>query len=228
MISRTHGSRQSLMRWRGLWSGALLLAMAAPLAAQQREHSPFDAGLAGRAAATEMNDAGGADGLARRVAPADTVRPRPVAIEYSDWYGRRLKIHQVASWAMLPLFAAQYAAGQQLLDKGRYGAPSWARNSHAPLATTIGVLFGVNTVTGVWNLLDARKDPAARKWRTAHAVLMLAADAGFAITPAFVDDDGNSSGNSDSNLRTHRNMAIASMSVATVSWLMMLPPFRRE
>lgn len=57
---------------------------------------------------------------------------------------------------------------------------------------------------------------------------MLVADAGFAITPAFVNDDGGTDRRYESNLRTHRNVAIASMSVATVSWLMMRPPFRHE
>lgn len=57
---------------------------------------------------------------------------------------------------------------------------------------------------------------------------MLVADAGFAITPAFVNDDGGTDRRYESNLRTHRNVAIASMSVATVSWLLMRPPFRHE
>lgn len=205
----------------------MLLLLAAPADGQQRARSTFESPT-NPIAVPSVAPLPADSTVVRVAAMADTVRPRPVAIEYSDWYGRRLKIHQVASWAMLPLFAAQYAAGQQLIDKGRFGAPSWARNSHGPLATGIGVLFGVNTVTGVWNLWDSRNDPAARKWRTAHAILMLAADAGFAITPAFVNDDGNSSASYESNLRTHRNVAIASMSVATVSWLMMLPPFRRD
>lgn len=164
-------------------------------------------------------------GVVAGVAAADTTRRRPVAIEYSDWYGRRLTIHQVASWTMLPLFAVQYAAGQQLLDKGKDGASSWARNLHAPLAGALGVLFGVNTITGSWNLWDARKDPVGRKWRTAHAVLMLVADAGFALTPAFADDGSDGNG---SSLQTHRNVALVSMGIASASWIMMLPPFRHE
>lgn len=155
-------------------------------------------------------------------------RRRPVAIEYSDWYARRLKIHQVASWAMLPLFAVQYSAGQQLLDKGKHDAPQWARDWHGPLAGATGALFAVNTLTGAWNLWDARKDPTSRKWRTAHAVLMLVADAGFAITPAFAEDEDEGGGGGGSRLQTHKTMAITSMGIATASWLMMLPPFRRE
>lgn len=155
------------------------------------------------------------------------VRRRPVAIEYSDWYGRRLKIHQVASWAMLPIFAAQYAAGQQLLDHGEEGAAGWARDWHEPLAGATGALFAVNTITGGWNLWDARRDPKARKWRTAHAVLMLVADAGFALTPAFAEDEDDGEGG-ESRLKTHRTVALTSMGIAAVSWVMMLPPFRRE
>lgn len=165
----------------------------------------------------------------RESTPFDTLpaRRRPVAIEYSDWYARRLKIHQVASWAMLPLFAVQYTAGQQLLDKGKDGAPQWARDWHGPLAGATGALFAVNTITGGWNLWDARKDPQGRRWRTAHAVLMLVADAGFAITPAFAEDDDEGGGGGGSRLQTHKTMAITSMGIAAASWLMMLPPFRR-
>lgn len=164
----------------------------------------------------------------REAAPFDTLpaRRRPVAIEYSDWYARRLKIHQVASWTMLPLFAVQYAAGQQLLDKGEHGAAKWARDWHGPLAGATGALFAVNTLTGGWNLWDARQDPKGRKWRTAHSILMLVADAGFAITPAFADDDGGDGGGS--RLQTHKAFAVTSMGIAAASWLMMLPPFRRE
>ncbi len=160
---------------------------------------------------------------------ADTLpaRRRRLAIEYSDWYGRRLKIHQVASWAMLPIFAAQYAAGQQLLDHGEEGAAGWARDWHEPLAAATGALFAVNTITGGWTLWDARRDPKARKWRTAHAVLMLVADAGFALTPAFAEDEDEGEGGG-SRLKTHRTVALTSMGIAAVSWVMMLPPFRRE
>ncbi len=40
-------------------------------------------------------------------------------------------------------------------------------------------VFGVNTVTGLWNLWDARNDPDGRTLRTVHALTMLAADAAF-------------------------------------------------
>jgi hypothetical protein len=151
--------------------------------------------------------------VARRTAP----------VEYSDWYGRRLTIHKWASYATLPLFAFQYVAGRQLYDKST-DAPSWAKSGHGVAATGIAALFTVNTVTGVWNLWDARKDPEGRTWRTAHALLMLAADAGFTATGILAERAERSA----DNRRLHRNIAISSMAVATVSYLMMLPPFRRD
>jgi hypothetical protein len=159
------------------------------------------------------------------VSVVDTPRVarRPTVVEYSDWYERRLTIHKWASYATLPLFAFQYVAGKQLYDKST-DAPAWAKTGHGAAATGIAVLFTVNTVTGVWNLWDARKDPEGRKSRTAHAVLMLAADAGFTATGILAEKAERSA----DNRRLHRNIAISSMAVATVSYLMMLPPFRRD
>lgn len=155
----------------------------------------------------------------------DTVprRRRAPVVEYSDWYSRRLTIHRWASWAMLPIFAGQYAAGDQLLRKGS-DAPAWARNGHRALATATAGLFGLNTITGIWNLWEGRADPSGRKWRMAHSILMLAADAGFTAT-GLLADEAEESG----DRRTlHRNVAEGSMGVAMVGWLMMLPPIRRE
>ena len=61
----------------------------------------------------------------------DTVpRVRRKAVVYSDGYATRLRIHKTLSWGMLPLFAASYFSGDQLLTKG-IDAPSWARSMHA-------------------------------------------------------------------------------------------------
>jgi hypothetical protein len=92
--------------------------------------------------------------------PADTTPARPRSFEYSDAYGTRLAVHRVASYAMLPLFAAQYVTGDQLIRKGS-DAPQWARSAHGPLAAGVATLFAVNTVTGGWNLIEARRAPAA-------------------------------------------------------------------
>ena len=112
--------------------------------------------------------------------------------------------------------------------------PAWASNLHAPLAAATGIVFGVNSPTGGWKLWDSRKDPSARGWRTAHAVLMLVAEAGFAITPACADSargeggDGRYGQSRQSDFQTHKSVALASMRVAVVSWIMMLSPFRPE
>ncbi|HEX6560028.1 MAG TPA: hypothetical protein VF021_11215 [Longimicrobiales bacterium] len=151
------------------------------------------------------------------VAPADT--PQAPLIEYSDAYATRLTIHRLASWTMLPLFAAQYYTGAKLYSDGA-SAPAWVRKSHGPLATGVAVLFGVNTVTGVWNLLEARKDPAGRTRRTIHSVLMLAADAGFATTGVLA----NQAENSSAKRSLHRTVALSSMGVAALSWIIMLVP----
>src|SRR6185437_70122 len=110
--------------------------------------------------------------LACLVQPSDTGKRRPRAIEYSDWYARRLEIHRIGSYTMLPLFAAEYTLGNQLL----HGADphSATGHAHALVAGGIGVLFVVNTGTGLWNLWDSRQDPAGRTRRLLHSSLMLA------------------------------------------------------
>src|SRR6476619_5326575 len=103
--------------------------------------------------------------------PAPVVPP----FEYSDSYKTRAKIHKIASFATLPLFATEVVLGQKTYDDPSGGTKS----AHVAIGATIGVLFGVNTVTGVWNLIEARKDPNGRTRRLLHGILMLAADAGF-------------------------------------------------
>src|SRR5512146_2463063 len=64
------------------------------------------------------------------VMPADTPAPaaRPRAVEYSDWYARRLAVHRVASYTLLPLLGLQYYTGTQLMAKGS-DAPDWVIRS---------------------------------------------------------------------------------------------------
>lgn len=150
-------------------------------------------------------------------------RPRAKAVEYSDWYARRLFIHRWASYTMLPLFAFQYAAGRQLLQKSS-DAPEWARTGHRVAATATAGVFGLNTLTGVWNLVDGRHDPSGRKWRTTHSILMLLADGGFTATGLLA----NPAETSAATRRLHEQIAIGSMATASVAFLMMIPPFRRE
>ncbi len=144
--------------------------------------------------------------------------------EPSDWYYRRLKIHRISSYAMLPLFVLQYAAGAELYDNGGEGA-DWAEDWHGIGAASIAGLFAVNVVTGVPNLIEIWNEPRDRKRRLFHASAMLIAAAGFTATGIIADEaeDGDSSGR-----QLHRTVALSSMGVATIGYLSMLDLFRRD
>lgn len=149
------------------------------------------------------------------MASSDTnPRRRPRAVEYSDWYYRRLVIHRWASYLELPIFGAEYYLGQRLID-GPYA--SWVRPAHGATAGALGALFAVNTVTGVWNLWEGRSSTDQRALVWTHSALMLASDLGFAITPALVNDDGGGA----NYARTHKRVAVASMGVATFATVIM-------
>ena len=156
----------------------------------------------------------------------DTSGPRPKAVTYSDWYARRLTIHQWASWALLPLSVSEYVVGQELY-KQEAGADPALKNTHQAIATGIMALFAVNTVTGGWNLWDARHDPNGRTRRMVHGISMLAADALFVAAAATApgDDCGEGGGVCPPNSErasTHRTLAITAFSLSTASWVMML------
>ena len=152
---------------------------------------------------------------------ADTVHRRAKAVEVSDAYELRLRIHRYASYATIPLFVAQTVAGNQLLQADRSGAdkPAWARGVHSAGAAGLGILFTVNTVTGAWNLWDSRHNDVGRTKRIVHSVLLLAADGGFALAGASGGDDAEESQASRNN---HRNIAYASMGTALVGYAVML------
>lgn len=143
----------------------------------------------------------------------DTNPRRRRAVEYSDWYYRRLLIHRWGSYLELPVFAAEYYLGQRLLDGTDAG---WVKPAHVATAVTLGALFSVNTVTGVWNLWESRTSTDRRALIWTHSALMLAADLGFAITPTLIDDDAGAN-----FARTHRDVALGSMGVATLATLIM-------
>jgi len=150
---------------------------------------------------------------------ADTTpRRRRKAIEVSDWYERRLRIHRYGAYATIPLFVFQAAAGNELYQKGS-GADSWAKNGHRIGAAGLATVFGVNTVTGLWNLWDSRSVPQGRTRRTIHTLLMLASDAGFAYAGIKLSEDAEESAEAR---RKHRNTAYASMGVAVTGAGMML------
>ena len=147
---------------------------------------------------------------------------RPRAIEYSDAYYTRLTIHRWGSYVMIPLFVAEYSLGQNLMNDA--SPPSWIKPAHSVVAGGVGVLFGVNTITGAWNLWDARSDPSGRTRRIVHSVLMIVADAGFVATGATApESDDFFSGSNDylHRRRVHRNLAIGSIALSTVSGAMM-------
>ena len=152
----------------------------------------------------------------------DTVRkPRAKAIEYSDWYGKRLTLHRRMSWTMLPLFAVSYISGDQLLKASKDGttAPSWARQVHGPAATGAAVLFGANMVTGSWNLYESRGDSNGRTRRILHSVMFYAASGGFVYAGTKLANDAEQSA---SKRQEHKNVALYSMGLSTASWLLML------
>jgi hypothetical protein len=148
---------------------------------------------------------------------------RPKAREYSSAYYTRLAIHRYASYATLPLFAAEYYVGQKLFTDTSTFRSGSTRSAHSILAFGIGALFAVNTVTGVWNLWEERKEAPGRARRYIHAALMLASDAGLLWTAASAPGGRERfNGTLEGNASHHRTLAIASFSTATVGYLMML------
>jgi hypothetical protein len=142
----------------------------------------------------------------------------PPPFVYSDGYHTRLKIHKIASFTYLPLVATQGVLGKMLYDN----PTDTRRNAHKAVAFGVGGLFAVNTVTGTWNLIEGRKDPNGRTRRVIHSVLMLASDAGFLATAFTTPSSHHRPATYLDDRTTHRNLAIASISTATVGYLVML------
>lgn len=140
---------------------------------------------------------------------------RPRAIEYSEAYHTRLKIHQIGAYAMLPLFISEYIIGQKLLTStNRSGG---LKTAHSLIAGAVGIVFVSNTVTGAWNLWDARKDPNGRARRDIHSALMLASDIGFVATAI----SASNAKRSLVDARRHRTIAISSIALSAVGSGMM-------
>lgn len=155
----------------------------------------------------------------------DTV-PRPRAIMLSDGYTTRLTIHRYGSYAMLPLFAGQYVLGTRLLAQKdgvydgtrRVPVDAALRRNHGLVAKGVGALFVVNTTTGLWNLWEARHDGADHTRRTVHVLSMLGANAGFVVTGLL---SSKAVDRRPSDARAHRNVALASMGLATTGVALM-------
>ena len=186
---------------------AFLLVLARHSAAQE---NPIHDAVATVASSTALTDAN-----AEPQSPA----PRVVAFEYSDAYKTRAKIHKYASFATLPLFATEFALGQSL-----YSNPSDSKKgAHIAVGTSIIGLYGVQAVTGVWNLVEAEQGSrtASKNGAWSTAILMLASGAGFAITP--MTRRATAIGSSPaSSASTHRAVAFTSIGIGTAGYLLML------
>jgi len=144
------------------------------------------------------------------------------AVEHSDAYETRKRIHKLASFATLPLFATEVALGQSLFNNSTNAS---AKSAHGIVGAGIMGLFAVNTVTGVWNMFgEDRSDPKGRTLRLVHGLLMLAADVGFVATSMSTPkgSEGRNPLTFATTEATHRNIAVASISVGTVGYLLML------
>jgi hypothetical protein len=157
------------------------------------------------------------------VSMPDSVR-RHKAITLSDGYYTRLNIHRYAGYATLPLFAIVYFSGQQELTKGS-AAPLWADKAHRPAAYLLAGVFTLNTVTGLLNLAEASKVKQGKTRRWVHSVLMLASDAamiyGVAKAPSLSQIDDRIAAGKRGGWTPHKSFTVASMSLATVGYLMM-------
>lgn len=150
----------------------------------------------------------------------DTVRRRPRAVEVSDAYEMRLRIHRYASYTMIPLFALQSIAGNQLYQADKSGAekPSWAKGTHVAGAVGLATLFTVNTVTGAWNLWESRSNETGRTKRWIHSLLLLGSDACFVYSGVSAGDAKNS----QQTRQNHRNVSYVGMGAALVGYAVML------
>jgi hypothetical protein len=150
---------------------------------------------------------------------ADTQPVHAVAVEHSDAYQTRAKIHRLASYATLPLFAAELALGASIYNGVPHG--DWRKGAHGMVATAIVGLFGVNTVTGAWNLFGEGWHDQGRGLRLLHGLLMMAADAGFAATSMSTPSERRGF-TFQADRKTHLDLAIASIGVGTTGYLVML------
>ncbi len=174
-----------------------------------------------------------AEGLDARVgiAPAPVedstgARTRPRTVAISDSYAWKFRAHRIGSYFIVPLFAAQYVMGSELLEQkedvyfGRRteSVNGTLRNAHLATAIGVGTLFLANSVTGPMLLYENRGDSHNRKLRITHAAMMLAADAGFVATGIM---GRRALEETPDYARRHRRVAIGSIGVAAASAAMM-------
>ena len=97
----------------------------------------------GAAPARAQSPDGAASTEAQASTPAQDQTPRPQAIEYSDAYETRAKIHRIASYATLPLIGTEIVLGQKLYNDPA-GLTSSYKGAHIAVGTAITGLFAVN------------------------------------------------------------------------------------
>jgi hypothetical protein len=160
-------------------------------------------------------------GLAMDAAVDQSARTK--AFQYSDGYQTRAHIHKLASYAMLPLFGIEAYLGQKMFNNAA-NITTGERTAHKYVGMGIGALFVVNTVTGVMNLSEVKQDPNAGTRPLIHGVLMLVADCGFLATAMLRPNSLTTNGIAiyEPKKNQHMTIAYASISVATVSYLMMI------
>lgn len=157
--------------------------------------------------------------LALAAAPAhaqggDTTRVR--AVEISDGYYTRLRVHRYAAYTILPLFAYQAIVGQQLWNglESERGPADWVRPAHRAGAVAIGTAFAINTVTGAMNLWESRAQTEGRTRRLLHGLSMTTALAGFTYAGVRLSEEAHRSA---AKREQHRNVALGSMALTLVS-----------
>jgi hypothetical protein len=182
---------------------ALLIALAGPAGPADTGRVAIDPLTAGVPSRLELP-------VSLQLADDTVPRRRRKSVEVSEWYERRLRIHRYGAYTMIPLFTFQAIAGNQLYTNGG-SAPGWARTGHRVGATGLATVFGINTVTGLWNLWDSRSVPQGRKRRTLHTLLMLASDAGFTYAGVRLSEQAE---NNADKRREHRAWAYGSMATA--------------
>lgn len=141
--------------------------------------------------------------------------------DVSEWYGHRLTLHRYAAWTAVAAFPVEIYTGWRLRSAG--ADPEWVHNTHTATVWVLGSTFAVNTVTGGWNWWDDRKTPEGRGWRTAHALVMVAADAAMFATARAGQARARGEGG-----EWHRELAFTTAGLTAIGHLMMLTPFRRD
>jgi len=200
---------------RSVLAAVLVFVLLPASHAVAQDDGPIHAAIAGAIRATPLLASPPAE-AGDRQSPASRV----AAFEYSDAYRTRAKIHKYASFATLPLFATEFALGSSI-----YNTPSSGKKSaHLVVGTGIMGLYGAEAVTGVWNLVEANRNPnpQGKKGRLVHSILMLASGAGFAITLMVAPGHRDQLEFGSSSASTHRAVAFTSIGIGTAGYLLML------